>query len=347
MYKELFSLAGENKDQLKVTLILMSLYGLIKTIPLVFLYFIIVEFLEPSPNRVKILGLAVVIGISYVIINIVDYRLFLRSTHQGFKISYDIRMKLGDKLTKLSLGFFTDKTTGELNTTMGEYASRVEYFITYMVPYLFTSQISCLVVIALFFILDWRIAMVALSITPLIWLAFKYSDKVAGKVKEEREKSLFRVNSVILEFIQGISVMKIFNQEAVKFRKFQETVGDFRDKNIQNVSATVIPNIILLAFSSLLIVIILPFGLYFYFKGTLDLKILVFFIIATPAFSESLAHYLYGYIHVKHSIGHAINHILRVLNEENLPEPAENRGLKKFDIEFENVSFSYDKKPFT
>src|SRR5690606_26793865 len=134
---------------------------------------------------------------------------------------------------------------------------------------------------------------------------------------------LFKVNSRILDFIQGISVIKIFNQDVVKFQSFQKAVEEFRDKNIQNTSATIIPGIILLVFSSLFIFIILPFGLYFYFNGTLSLEILIFFIIATPAFSDSLAHYLYGYLHVKHSIGHAIKHIFQVLDEESLPEPQE------------------------
>lgn len=345
MYKELLTLSGEKKSQLKSTLILMSIYGMIKTIPLVFLYFVILEFLEPSLNIVKILGLAGLIAISYVILNIIDYHLFLRSMEQGLTISYDVRMRLGDKLTKLSLGFFTKTATGELNTTLGEYVSRVEYFITYMAPYLLSSQISTIIVLVLFFILDWRLALAALSITPLIWLAFRYSDKVAGKVKKEREKSLFEVNSRIVEFIQGISVIKIFNQDVAKFQSFQEAVEDFRDKNIQSTSATIIPSIILLVFSSLFIFVILPFGLYFYFTGTLSLEILIFFIIATPAFSDSLAQYLYGYLHVKHSIGYAIQHIFSVLNEKSIPEPQQTVEIDNFDIEFENVNFSYDDKP--
>lgn len=345
MYKEIFTLAGAKKSQLRSTFILMSIYGMIKTIPLIFLYFIILEFLNPSLDIVKILELAGLIGLIYVLLNIIDHRLFLRSMEQGLTISYDVRMKLGDKLTKLSLGFFTETATGELNTTLGEYVSRVEYFITYMAPYLLSSQITTIIVLILFFILDWRLALAAIAITPLIWLAFQYSDKVAERVQKEREKSLFNVNSRILDFIQGISVIKIFNQDVAKFQSFQEAVEDFRDKNIQSTSATILPGIILLIFSSLFIFIILPFGLYFYFNGTLSLEILIFFIIATPAFSDSLAHYLYGYLHVKHSIGHAIKHIFQVLDEKSLPEQQEVVEIERFDIVFKNVYFSYDSQP--
>ncbi|BAM69792.1 putative ABC transporter permease and ATP-binding subunit [Methanothermobacter sp. CaT2] len=345
MYRELLFLAGENKDRLKITLILMSLYGLIKTLPLAFLYFIILELLEPSVNINRVSLLSLLIIISYIFIHIIDYRLFLRSMKEGLIMSYDLRMKLGDKLTKLSLGFFTDRSKGELNTTLGEYVSRIEYFITYMAPYLLTSLMSFFVLIIIFLILDWRLAMVSLSLIPLIWLAFRYSDKISEKVKQKREKSLFRLNAMIVEFIEGISDIKIFNQEFNKIHRFRETVEDFRDRNIRNVSVTMIPNIILLIFSSMLIVVVLPTGLYLYFGGALEIKTLIFFLIATPMVSESLAHYLYGYIHVKHSVGQAMEHIIKILKRKGVQEPSESKPLEKFDIEFENVSFSYNQEP--
>ncbi|MDI9614591.1 ABC transporter ATP-binding protein [Methanothermobacter sp.] len=344
MYSRLFHLVGKNKNQLKFTLILMSIYGIIKTAPLAFLYLIIVEFLKPVLNIPRILTIYLLMVVSYVIINSIDHYLFLRSMQQGLKISYDLRMKLGNKLTKISLGIFTKKTTGEFNTTLSEYVSRVEYFITYMAPYLITSKASFIFIIIIFFILDWRIALASISAIPLIWMAFRYSDKISEKVKRERERSLFRLNSRIVEFIECMPAIKIFNQEFSSLNKLRKSVEDFRDRNINTVSATVIPNIILLISSSLLIGFIMPASLYLYFRGALNSEILVFCLIAAPALSEALAHYLYGYLHMKHSVGKAMNHIIKLLEMKTLPESCESREPEKFDIEFENVTFYYEEK---
>ncbi|MCK4238244.1 MAG: ATP-binding cassette domain-containing protein, partial [Candidatus Lokiarchaeota archaeon] len=96
---------------------------------------------------------------------------------------------------------------------------------------------------------------------------------------------------------------------------------------------------------SLSIAFLLPLGLYLYFQGSLTLSILLFFIIITPSFFNSLANYLYGYMHVKSSIGLAMAHILEVLNKKTIHEPEKDMELKNFNIEFENVFFRYDKEP--
>lgn len=320
----------------------MGVRGLIKIIPLLVLYFIIVELLKPVINLGEIWWLTLILGLIYLIYNILEHYLYLYCMEMGLRISYDLRMKLGDKLTQLSLGFFTYKTLGELNTTLSEYVSKLEYFITYQAPFLFSAQISVLCLMVLFFILDWRMALASITVLPLAYLAFAYTDRISKQVVREREKSLLRLNSTIVEFIQGMTIIKIFNQSSSHFHKFQEAVRDFRDRNIHISRATTLPNIFLLVFSSLSIVVLFPVGLYLYFKGVLAMDTFIFFLIATPVFSDSLANYLYGYLHVKNHVGQAVEHVMELINEEAIPQPEKQYSLDKFDIQMEGVSFSYE-----
>ncbi|BDZ70858.1 hypothetical protein GCM10025861_13750 [Methanobacterium petrolearium] len=119
-------------------------------------------------------------------------------------------------------------------------------------------------------------------------------------------------------------------------------MNDFRDKNVRAVVSITVPSIILLTFTSLSIAIILPVGSYFYFEGTLPLSTLIFIIITAPAFSDSLAQSLFGYLHSKSPEGQAIKKITELMEEKPLYEPVEDVGIKNFDIEFRGVSFSYD-----
>lgn len=342
MYNELFILSGKNRKNLKRSFIFMGVRGLIKIIPLLVLYFIIVELLKPVINLREIWWLTLILGLIYLIYNILEHYLYLYCMEMGLRISYDLRMKLGDKLTQLSLGFFTYKTLGELNTTLSEYVSKLEYFITYQAPFLFSAQISVLCLMVLFFILDWRMALASITVLPLAYLAFAYTDRISKQVVREREKSLLRLNSTIVEFIQGMTIIKIFNQSSSHFHKFQEAVRDFRDRNIHISRATTLPNIFLLVFSSLSIVVLFPVGLYLYFKGVLAMDTFIFFLIATPVFSDSLANYLYGYLHVKNHVGQAVEHVMELINEEAIPQPEKQYSLDKFDIQMEGVSFSYE-----
>jgi ABC-type multidrug transport system fused ATPase/permease subunit len=112
MYKELFILSGENQKDLKRSFFLMVVRGLFKIIPLLILYLIIVELFEPVINLGNIGRLAVILGLIYVMYNVLEHYLYLYCMEMGLKISYDLRMRLGDKLTRLSLGFFHPQNHG-------------------------------------------------------------------------------------------------------------------------------------------------------------------------------------------------------------------------------------------
>lgn len=344
MLKNLFFLAGKHRKRLKFILSLMALRGAVKIIPIVILYLILIELLSASVNLWRIITLTIYLAVVLLGINIWDHYIVIFTMKVAHEMCYDIRMKLGDKIRKLALGFFVRRQTGELNTIMSEYVSRVEMFLSAAAPFMFSSLACAFTMMAFFMILDWRMALAAASVIPLALIAFTHADRISERVTKSREESLRRTNSLIVEFIQGMPVIKIFNQVASKFQKFEEVMKDFRDKNIHTVIAMTIPSIILLTFTGLSIVILLPFGLYLYLKGTLPLSTFVFFIIAAPYFSESLAHYLFGYLHAKSPQGRAMRHIAELMEEKPLPEPEDDVELKNFDIEFVNVSFSYDGK---
>jgi len=345
MLKKLFFLAGNSKSRLKFIFSLMALRGLAKVIPLVILYLIIIELFCTDLNLGKILKLAIYLGIFFLLINIWDHYLELFTIRSGYKLSYDIRMELGDKLTKLSLGFFVRNPTGELNTTMGEYVSRVEDFISFGAPHILSYSVSAFAMMIFFLFLDWRMAVACASVLPLVLIAFACSDKIAERVTKAREESLRRTNSLIVEFIQGMKVIQIFNRVSSNFYRYRKTMKDFRDKNVKAVASMTIPTIIFITFTSLTIVVLLPLGIYLYSRNSLSLSILVFFIIATTSFSDSIANCLYAYIHVKSPINQAMKHISEVLKEKPLLEPEHDVKLKKFDIEFVNVIFSYEEIP--
>jgi len=343
LFKELFFLAGENKGKLKFILLLMALRGAVKIVPLVLLYLVLLELLSGGVDG-KVLTLTACLALTYIVVNLWDHHLMLYVAGLGLRLSYDVRMKLGDKLRKVPLGFFVKRPTGELNTIMSEYVSRVEWFLSFVAPFLFSCLVSALVMFGLFLFLDWRMALGAASVFPLALIAFAYAERVAERVTRKREESLRRANSIIVEFIQGMPVIKVFNQVASRFRRFQEAMRDFRDKNIRSVAAVTIPSIVLLTFTGLIVVVLLPLGLHLYLKGSLSLSTFVFFIIATPSFSESLARALFGYIHTKSREGQGMEHIAEVLREKPLPEPEDDVELENFDIEFVDVSFSYNGK---
>ena len=345
MFKELFILAGRNSSKLKALFILMALRAVFRVLPILILYLMVLDLLGTDTDLGHIVLLAAVLGIVYLGVNIWDHYMGIYAMRIGCDLCYDIRMELGNKLRMLPLGFFTKVPTGELNTLISEYVSRSETFVLISAPYLISSLLSALGLVVFFLILDWRIALAAGSTVLLSMSTFLYADRISKSVIGIREETLIRMNSIIVEFIQGMPVIKIFNQVASRFSKFQEAVKDFRDSNIKAVSSMIFPAILILTSSSLSIIFVLPIGLYLYLQGSLSLSTLAFFTIAAPSFSDSLSQFLYWYMHNKNSAGRAMESICRVLDEKPLHEPLQDINLETFDIEFADVFFAYDVHP--
>lgn len=345
MFKELFILAGRSNRKLKVLFILMALRAGFRVLPILVLYWIILDLLGTDTDLRRIMLLAAVLGIAYLGVNIWDHYMGIYAMRIGCDLCYEIRMELGNKLRMLPLGFFTKVSTGELNTLISEYVSRSETFVFISAPYLISSLLSALGLMVFFLILDWRMALAAGSTVLFSMSTFLYADRISKRVIGIREEALIRMNSIIVEFIQGMQIIKIFNQVASRFGKFQEAVKDFRDSNINAVSSMIFPAILILTSSSLSIIFVLPIGLYLYLQASLSLSTLAFFIIAAPSFSDSISQFLYWYMHNKNSAGRAMESICRVLDEKPLPEPQVDIKLENFDIEFDDVFFAYDTHP--
>lgn len=344
MFKDLYRLFGKNRSRIKKSLFFIGLHSFIGIIPLFIIYFYILEFFKTSISISNLIYLTISLAITYIAYNVVEHNTYLHFMNLGLDVSYDLRVRIGKKLSHIYLGFFNLNTLGEINTITSEYVSKVEYFVTYMAPFMFSSQITVILLSIIFFILDWRLALCLSVVFPLSYISFRHSDKIARMVVKKREKSLLRYNSAIVEFIHGMSIIKIFNVDSKHFKKFYHATEDLRDKSIENVKATMLPNIFLLFFASISVMVLFPVGLYLYLMKSIGLFKIIFFFIAAPTMSSAMTNYLFGYIHLKNHIGQGIDYINKLLNAEVISDSENKVELNNFNIKFSDVSFSYNEE---
>lgn len=342
MIKELYFLFGKNKYKVKKSLLILLSRSFIGIIPLFIIFLYVLEFFKSSISIFNLIYLTFSLAIIYIVFNVLEHHIYLHFMNLGLDISHDLRLDVGQKLTKLYLGFFDKTTLGMINTIISEYVSKVEYFITYMAPFMISSLFTIVLLTIIFFIFDWRLAICSSVVFPLSYLSFKYSDKISKVVVKNREKSLIRYNSAIVEFIRGIAIIKIYNLNSKYFKRFHFATKDFRDKNIENVKATMIPNIFVLFFASISIIVLFPVGVYLYIIKSISLFKIIFFFIATPTTSSAMIDCLFGYMHLKNHIGYGVNHINDLLNEKAIFGNKDEVKLDNYDIKFSNVSFSYE-----
>ena len=144
----------------------------------------------------------------------------LISGKQALAVEMDMRQGLYAHLVRLSFGFYDRHQTGQLMSRATVDLQGVRFFLGYGLIFFFQNVLTVLSVTVVLFIFEWRLALIALAITPvLVVLAYRYS-RVAHPTLRDVQQKLADVATVAEENIVGVHVVKSFAQEPQERQKF-------------------------------------------------------------------------------------------------------------------------------
>ena len=153
----------------------------------------------------------------------------LISGRQALGVEFDMRNALYAKLQRLSFRFYDRHQTGQLMSRATVDLQAVRFFLGYGLIFFFQHVTTIVGVTAVMYVANWRLALAATAITPLIvFVAYRYSS-VSHPVLREVQQKMADVATVAEESIVGVHVVKSFAQEgeeSVKFARRSEQVFD-------------------------------------------------------------------------------------------------------------------------
>ncbi len=162
------------------------------------------------------------------------------SGRQALAIEKDMREGLYGHLLRLSFGFYDRHQTGQLMSRATVDLQSVRFFLGFGLIFFFQHVLTVVSVTAVLFVVEWRLALIALAITPVIVaVAYRYSH-VSHPVLRDVQQRLGEVATVAEESIVGVHVVKAFAQEERRQADFErasgavftETVRAFRQRAI-------------------------------------------------------------------------------------------------------------------
>jgi ATP-binding cassette subfamily B protein len=146
----------------------------------------------------------------------------LISGRQALGVEYDMRDALYAKLLRLSFGFYDRHQTGQLMSRATVDLQSVRFFLGYGLIFFFQHVLTIVGVVAVMYVLDWRLALAATAVTPLIVVfAYRYS-RVAHPILRDVQQRMADVATVAEESIVGVHVVKSFAQERNEAAKFRD-----------------------------------------------------------------------------------------------------------------------------
>ena len=135
------------------------------------------------------------------------------SGKQALGVEYDLRDELYSHFLRLSFGFYDRSQTGQLMSRATIDLQSVRFFLGYGLIFFAQHVVTIVVVTGVLFLYSWKLALVALAITPVIaFTAYRYS-RVSQPVLREVQQMLAEVAIVAEESITGVHVVKSFAQE--------------------------------------------------------------------------------------------------------------------------------------
>src|SRR6266705_17093 len=144
------------------------------------------------------------------------------SGRQALAVEMDLRQSLYARLVRLSFGFYDRHQTGQLMSRATVDLQGVRFFLGYGLIFFFQNILTVLSVTVVLFFFEWKLALIALAITPaLVVLAYRYSH-VAHPTLRDVQQKLADVATVAEENIVGVHVVKSFAQEPQEQAKFND-----------------------------------------------------------------------------------------------------------------------------
>lgn len=272
----------------------------------------------------------------------------LMSSHvAAFRILYGLRVSLSKHIGRLPLGYLNGTSTGVIKKTMEQNIEKIENFIAHTIPDMINVVATIALMFAIFFSLDgWLAAVCLAAIAVSIVLQFS---NFMGKKAQEFTRIYFdaqeRMSASAVQYVRGMPVVKIFGQSVRSFRQFNAEIEAYKTYALKVCDTYQSGMIAFVVILNSLITFILPVGLLLT-GGAANISLAavwLFFIVMGPGVASPVYKLMYLGGGTR-EIDEGVVRIDRIFEQRPIPEATNPQRPESYDIEFRNVSFSYENK---
>jgi ATP-binding cassette, subfamily B, multidrug efflux pump len=298
----------------------------------------------PARDRALLITLAFVFLLALLVEFVFEYAGSILAAFIGQRVMYDLRIQIFTHLQKLSIPYFDKNPVGRLMTRVTSDVETLNELFSSGLVTVFGDVFTLLAIMTMMLVTDWRLALVAFGVIPLVFLAASIFRRSVRDAFREIRVRLARINSFLQEHLGGVRVVQLFNRQAEAARRFDAINRDHLDSHLRSIRiyAVFFPVIELL--SSIAIAALLWYGGLRALDGTLTVGVLAAFIQLTRRFFQPLQDLSEKYNLLQSAMASS-ERIFRLLDTgATVNEPPAPRSLTlpiKGEIAFEGVWFRY------
>lgn len=339
----LWELAHKEHSKLKTSVFIASIGVIAGIVPYIAASRILVYLLN-GVEDFKVYFLWMGIGLLSYILKSVLYSMALSVSHKAtFSVLKDIRLRMLDKLPKMPLGEIISVPSGDFKQIIVDQVESMEKPLAHLLPEMTSNLLGSLSILIYLLFLDWRMALLSLVSIPVgmlfMGLVMKnYAVQYEGSVKVNRE-----MNSAIVEYINGIEVIKTFNQDKRSYAKYKDKVIANARYFYEWMKSCQLPVSLSKNISPTTLITVLPFGWYFYINGSLSAEVFISVIILSLGIAGPLLETI-NFVDGFAKMGTIANSINLILEGKEQQHSDKDVDIDRYDIELQDVKFGYDEE---
>lgn len=341
MFKKVLSYTGEYRKRTYMAVFCMILGVVANALPYLFIYQLIAPLLTyGSLTAVDIIWRVAAIAVCVTLHALLYVKGLALSHDSAYHTLENIRISLQKKLEKQPLGEIQDKGTGVLKKMFIDDIESMEILLAHAIPEGIANTAVPVVLFLAMFVVDWKLALLSLCSLPLGFFATGMMCKSGMSKMGAYYASAQKMNNTIVEYVNGMEVVKVFNRDGESYLRFKNDINSYRDYTLawfkscwpwMAIYASAFPCIALVT---------LPLGSYFVLQGTSTLPNLLLVLCLGFAAGAPLVKAI-KFISTFPQLNFKLEGLEKMMDTPPLQQKDAPFSGKDHGINFENVRFAY------
>jgi len=338
---KILSYAGKNKISIFFAFLLMAIGAAASVVPYLTIGELIRRVIEKESvtlnNSLFMIGIIAIAEVVYALFYISG---LIVSHHAAYGTLENLRRMLQEKLEDRSLGFVLSKGSGEIKKLFTDDIESIEALLAHMIPEGLANLSVPIIGIIILITIDWQVALLTILMLFIGLSVSKEMYNVGMNKMGSYFASAKRMNNAIVEYVNGMEVVRIFNRQKDSDHKYEKAVDEYRDFALDwyKVSwpwmalyKSTFANIVLYS---------LPFGAIFVLWGNLSISDYILSLMISFGIGPLLLHCM-SFIGAIPQVSFKIESLESAMDSTPLKTDNEGFNGENRNVEFDNVHFAY------
>jgi len=227
------NMTGKYKSRIRASYITSFLKGIMMKVPLMLCFFCISFFMQGQMDKTKCIYFGIAVLASVILEAVFEHISNVLQSATGYMVFADLRLKLGDHLRKMPMGYFTEGNIGKISSVLSTDMVFIEENCMGVLSELVTFLISQGIMVVMMFVMDYRMGLLSLLVVAAFIIVGNLMLKTTMRHSITKQEASESLTEEVLDFAEGIGIIKSYNMLGEKSKRLTDEFEKSCKKSIE------------------------------------------------------------------------------------------------------------------